>query len=83
MSKYTGLLYETECLDLATFLRVHGFKIDGKKSAGPGRTKFIFQDPEEKADDLTLEFPDSEIATALQERKNLISFSKSGRSQRR
>ena len=78
MSGYDGPLYETECLDLSTWFRVHDFRLHRAIKLSPGRTKFVFRDPDGRAEDLALEFPDSQLAKGLQERKNLISISKSG-----
>lgn len=83
MAEYEGPLFETECLKIATFLRVHKFRVHGKLKLDHGRTLFIFQDPEGKADALALEFHDSETKDALIEREALISYAKSGSSSRR
>ena len=87
-TEYSGPLFETECLDLASWLRANrgegdDLKIHKAKRLTPGRTKFILRDPMDRADDLALDFSDSLSAKVLEERKKLISLSKSGRSKDR
>ena len=87
-AEYDGPLYETECLDLCSWLRAHrgkgdDLRIHQAKKLAPGRTKFFLRDPMDRAEDLALEFADSVAASVLEERKKLISLSKSGRAKDR
>jgi len=71
--------YKTESIDLAAWLMAHGHDLVDVEKIAHGRHQWCLDDQKDEASDLATKFANSLAADVMDNRKRLISISRSGR----